>query len=614
MGIQRTSGHMRIVVTLVVVAIGLIIVAALASHMAIRGATPQAKRARDVATANPSPSAHEGEVPAKSGSEHEGAAAAYSAAKGHAAYPHKGGQAAHATVPAGVKQPAGDGPPVKQSPPGHSPADHVPASNGQTMRAAEATPANKPAGPPAPQSQPARETVAPAMALSRAFRDAAAEVLPSVVTIQHVIPAPSKPANGTGPLGDLPEGLSADPLLRRFFEGFPQMEQGPQEGLGSGVIIDSAGIILTNNHVVDGGGKITVRLHDGRQFEAAEVKADPRSDLAVIKITGAGKLPAAHLGDSDRLQIGDWVIAVGNPFGLAETVTAGIVSAKGRGLGITDREEFLQTDAAINPGNSGGPLVNLEGQVVGINTAISSTNGGYQGVGFAIPVNLARWVSRQLIEHGAVHRAYLGVGIQKITPELAKQFGLDKTEGVVVTQVYDDSPAKKAGVQPGDVILQFGGKEILGPQQLQERVEEAPNGSREPMVVLRDKTRLNLTVTLQEQPTHFGITAKSPPENQSPPETTFQKLGIGVGPLTDALAEQLSMKGVTGVVVTSVEPGSPGDLAGLAPSMVITQVGKTPVKSIEQFKAAMDKASLAKGVLLLVRTAEGSRFVVIQVD
>ena len=235
------------------------------------------------------------------------------------------------------------------------------------------------------------------------------------------------------------------------------MPFGRPSGIGSGVIIDPSGIILTNNHVVDGAGKIMVRLHDGREFEATDVKRDPKTDLAILRIKGAGKLTAVKLGNSDDAQVGDWVLALGDPFGLEGTVTAGIISAKGRPLGAT-RANFIQTDAAINPGNSGGPLVNLDGEVVGINTAISSNNGGNQGVGFAISSNLAKWVSQQLIANGTVKRAYLGVAIQPVDPDLAKQFGVETMQGVVVADVQPDTPAAAAGVKPGDVIVEFAGK------------------------------------------------------------------------------------------------------------------------------------------------------------
>ncbi|MHB1037621.1 MAG: DegQ family serine endoprotease [Pirellulales bacterium] len=458
-----------------------------------------------------------------------------------------------------------------------------------------------------------------AATLSQAFRNAADQVMPSVVTIYS---KSSVAAEATEePDQALPdemfkgtpfEDLFRDPNSRKFFKQYhsPQVPR-EQSSMGSGVIIDPSGVILTNNHVVAGGGKIMVRLHDDRQFEATDVKTDPRTDLAVIRIKGAGPLKAAKLGDSDAMQIGDWVLAVGNPFGLSETVTAGIISAKGRGLRIAAREDFLQTDAAINPGNSGGPLINLDGEVVGINTAISSQTGAYQGAGFAIPSNMAKWVSQQLIERGSVQRAYLGVGIQEVTPDLAKQFGVKSQEGALVGQVFPDSPGAKAGLKPGDVIVEFAGKPVANPRDLQAAVERIKAGQKEPVVVLREGKRVTLDVTVLAQPTRYGMEEETPGEAKKPEGTPFKDLGIEVGPLSSEVAEQLNLKNVQGVVITSVKPNSPADMAGLSASMVITQVGSKPVKSVEDFRAAMKDRSLEKGVALLVRTPEGSRFVVI---
>ena len=304
-----------------------------------------------------------------------------------------------------------------------------------------------------------RDAIHSANHLSTAFRTVADHVLPSVVAIENR-PTMAKsgagnfsqpsaaPYNGENPL----KGTPFEDMFRQFEmpknpdgsarpRGFGQPSPMPRAGIGSGVIIDSSGIILTNNHVV-AGGEVTVRIHDGREFIASQVWTDPDTDLAVVKIEGADDLIPAMLGDSDDVAIGDWVVALGQPFGLESTVTAGIISAKHRGIGITPRENFLQTDAAINPGNSGGPLVNLEGEVIGINTAISSRGGGNDGIGFSVPSNLARWVSDQLRENGSVKRAYLGVGIQPVTQDLARELGVPPRGGVLITDVYDGTPAK----------------------------------------------------------------------------------------------------------------------------------------------------------------------------
>ena len=469
--------------------------------------------------------------------------------------------------------------------------------------------------------------------LSKAFRQAAEKVLPSVVMITNS-PRTQQQARSRAPAPDegwreIPFGegfrgspfgdMFRNPELRRYFKempSFPDPGMPPHgaQGIGSGVIVDPTGVILTNNHVVEGGGKITVRLHDGREFEAVEVKQDRKTDVAVLRIEGADGLQAAKLGSSDTTEIGDWVLALGQPFGLEGTVTAGIVSAKHRGIGITARENFIQTDAAINPGNSGGPLVNLDGEVVGINTAISSRSGGNQGVGFAIPVNLAKWVGGQLVENGSVHRAYLGVMIQPVTHQLAEQFGVKVHEGVLVTDVQPDTPAAKAGMKSGDVIVEFAGTRVATPQELQGLVERAEIGSKQPMVVLRDGKRVTLNVTVREQPEEYGLADEAPQGSQKAEPSRFEKLGIQLENLTAEVVEQLGVKADHGVVITEVRPGSPADQAGLATGMVIAQVNRQDVKSVEDFRKALEQQPLDKGVLLLARTPEGARFVVLRVE
>ncbi len=392
--------------------------------------------------------------------------------------------------------------------------------------------------------------------------------------------------------------------------GMPHREV---HGVGSGVIIDPSGIILTNNHVVEGGGKITVTLHDGREFEAADIKRDPKADLAIVRIKDGNSLPSVKLGNSDDMQVGDWVLALGVPFKLEGTVTAGIVSAKGRGLDRSVHANFIQTDAAINPGNSGGPLVNLDGEVIGINTAISSDTGGYQGVGFAISSNLAKWVSQQLIAQGTVRRAYLGVGIEQVSHELAKQFGVQTQHGVVVDDVQPNTPAAAAGLQSGDVILEFSGKPVNSPLDLQVAVEQSPIGVAQLLAVMRNGKRLALNVTAREQPASFGKVAHNRSNLPSPGGTLQdEKLGIDVGELTAEVAEKLGVKAGQGVVITDVHHGSRAESAGLTTGLVIAQVGRQPVKSVSEFRAAIAQQSLAKGILLLIRFSEGTRFVVIQ--
>jgi serine protease Do len=457
------------------------------------------------------------------------------------------------------------------------------------------------------------QAVGAAKLFSQGFREAAKAVQPAVVMIKSEPTIAIKsdgqaPWGGENPFGGPSRGM---PDMRRFFKEMPQMPKGPPSGMGSGLVVDAAGVILTNNHVVRGGGEIAVRLHDGREFKATKIIGDPKTDLAVLRIEGADRLQAAKLGDSDRVEVGDWVLALGHPFGLEGTVTAGIVSAKGRGIGMAEREDYIQTDAAINPGNSGGPLVNLDGEVIGINTAISSSSGGNEGVGFAIPINLAKWVSQQLTKDGTVHRARLGVVIQPLSDELAKQFGLKAREGVLVAEVMPESPGAKAGLKPGDVIVEFAGKAVSTPQELQAVVEQARVGHEQTMSIVRAGKRTTLKANPAELPGD-GKAAGGSQGNDGGQASRLEKLGMEVQTLTAEVAKQLEIKADHGVVVTAVQPGSPAERAGLAAGAVILEANRKPVKTVEDLTKALDEKSLAKGVLLLVRTAEGSRFVVIR--
>ena len=471
-----------------------------------------------------------------------------------------------------------------------------------------------------------------AKSLSKAFHDAASRVLPSVVMITDTPEMAKQPVeqkqfrNGHSeqmpfgfegtPFGDL---FKSNPDLRRFFREGPGLSSPnmPGHGMvaaGSGVIVDPSGVILTNNHVVAGGGQIMVRLQDGREFKAFDIKTDPASDLAVLRIETKDKLPAAKLGDSKQVEVGDWVLALGEPFGLEGTVTAGIVSAKERGLGVTDGGDFIQTDAAINPGNSGGPLVDLDGKVIGINTAISSNTGGYQGVGFAIPIDLAKWVGGQLVKSGTVHRAYLGVMIQPVSQSLAEQFNVKVHQGVLVTQVQPNTPAAKAGLKTGDIILDFAGQAVSKPQELQSMVEMCKANSTHPLTILRNGSRMTLNVVCAERPANIDIAGTHSERSGKAESSSFEKLGIQVENLTPQVAEQLGIEAEHGIVITDVRSGSPADMAGLATGMVIAQADRQPVNTVEEFRKVLNSKPLAKGLLMLVRTAEGSRFVVIRVE
>lgn len=485
---------------------------------------------------------------------------------------------------------------------------------------------------PLPGRQPALAAPQPqvtqnihAKELSAGFREVAHLALPAIVSIQtrgklakaRPVEDGAVPFDEDSPFGEL---FKNNPQFREFFErrGTPQ-RMPRQRGMGSGFIIDADGVIVTNNHVVADADQVTVRLQDGSEYVTTEWKTDPRSDVAIIRIKPAAPLPTLKLGDSDACQIGDWVLAVGSPFGLDFTVTAGIISAKGRGQGILDREDFLQTDAAINPGNSGGPLLNTDGEVIGINTAISSRSGGYDGVGFAIPINMARWVSHQLMEHGSVKRGYLGVAIQPVSNQLARQFGVKVGQGAIVGQVVPGSPAAEAKVETGDVILTLNGKPVASPRDLQGIVEQLDIGKGYPLEILRDGKKQTLTVAVKEMPKNYTALGteehESTPGNKEPEATKpsqFKELGLEVQEVQQDLMERLGYKGnIEGVLVSEVDEEGPAGTAGLSSGMIIEKVGSKRVTNVAEFSAAMKNLSVDKGILMLVRTPTGSRFVVV---
>ena len=461
------------------------------------------------------------------------------------------------------------------------------------------------------------QTIDVANALSDAFRNVSAHVLPSVVAIEnrpdtHWQTAKSKPVPKDQMRGENPfKGTPFEDMFRNLpsnpGQSSPDGSLGRKGGIGSGVIIDSAGVVLTNNHVVAGGGEVIIRTQDGREFIATEVLTDPQTDIAVVRFKGDSTLVAARIGDSNDMKVGDWVVALGQPFGLESTVTAGIVSAKNRGIGITARENFIQTDAAINPGNSGGPLVNLRGEVIGINTAISSRGGGNNGVGFAVPSNLARWVGDQLVTNGKVQRAYLGVAIQPVSFELSEQFGVAPRSGVAVTSVMPKTPAAKSGLESGDVIVRFGGTAVSTPQQLQIAVERSPMGQMLTIDIVRDGETMTLNYSPEVAPGSFGAQAESTVKESG---TRLQPLGLEVSAMTDDVAKHLGMKDQNGVVITSVQDDGPAAQAGLEPGMVVAQVNRRDVTTAAEFQELV-KTDSDGSILLLVRTETGSRFVVL---
>jgi serine protease Do len=402
-----------------------------------------------------------------------------------------------------------------------------------------------------------------------------------------------------------------DPFFRQFFgDQFGQGQRQPrnerEQSLGSGVIVGPDGTVLTNNHVIDGASDIHVYLSDKREFKATLVGTDPKTDVAVLKID-AHDLPTLALGDSSKLLVGDLVFAIGDPFGIGETATMGIVSATGRGgLGIENYEDFIQTDAAINPGNSGGALMDLHGNLVGLNTAIlTGGSGGNQGVGFAIPVNMVRNVMDQILAHGKVVRGYLGIYIQDLTPELAKQFGLNQGGGVLVGDVSPDTPASRAGLKKGDVILKLNGTPIDSRSSLQVQIAQTPPGTPVKLDVWRDGKTQNFTVNLGELPEKA--------EKSSPGEKPGGALeGVDVETLTPEIAQQLDLPaGTRGVVVGSVDSSSAAAASGLSRGDVIQEVNHKPVHNTEEFRQALSGAE-GKPVLLLVNHSGVTGYLVIE--
>jgi serine protease Do len=427
---------------------------------------------------------------------------------------------------------------------------------------------------------------------SGSFAQVAESVAPAVVNINTVTRV-----SGRTPV----EEFFGDEMLKRFFGGDVPERQQVQRSLGSGVIVDASGIVLTNAHVVERATEIEVATADGKKHKAKVMGADRKTDLAVLKLTGGGPYPAANLGDSDRVRVGDWVLAIGSPFGLQQTVTAGIISAKGRSIGQGPFDDFLQTDAAINPGNSGGPLVNMSGEVVGINSAILSRTGGNVGIGFSIPVNMAKRIYTELAAKGKVTRGWLGVSIQPLTADLAKSFGLKEPNGVLISDVVSDSPAAQAGVASGDIIIEFDRKKVDSPQELQKVVAATAPGRAVPLKVWRDKGEKMLEIKIGE----------TPDENVAAKPATKGKglLGMDVRPITPELARQLNLRSPDGVIVFSVDEDSAASEAGLQRGDVIREVNRQRIRSLPDFEKATKDVKDGDRVTVLLQRGPQSLYV-----
>ncbi len=462
----------------------------------------------------------------------------------------------------------------------------------------------------AQQDDRTQRAISHADELSQAFQLVSAQVRPSVVSIRSI----QKIRSATGSRHSRPD--VPDELLRRFFgDDFEKFfeHQSPHggfsnEGLGSGVIISENGFVLTNNHVVRRANEVTVTLTDGRDFEAKVIGTDEKTDLAVLKIE-ATDLQPAPLGNSDAVEVGQWVLAIGSPFNYHQTVTAGIVSAKGRAVGVADYEDFIQTDAAINPGNSGGPLVNLHGEVIGINTAIASRSGGFNGLGFSIPSNMVHTIYDAIVKHGHVQRGKLGVLIQELDKGLSQSFGFDSTDGVLVGDVLPNSPAHEAGLQQGDIIVSLNEKNVKGLRKLRNAIAATAPGTPIQLGVFREGRHLNVEVTLvklEDQIVPEELEEKSPEELD-----LSEELGLNVETLSEEQADKLNID-MEGVLINSVQPGSIADRVQLRRGNVILSVGNTRVHTSDDFRAAMAKGNLEQGVRLQILTGSVRRFVFIK--
>ena len=451
-----------------------------------------------------------------------------------------------------------------------------------------------------PPAAPAKPVLAANPSGYPSFAALAKQLSPTVVNIYT-----TKTVKGGKSMFRMPQrrgyGQQGDPFEEffRFFEGTPRPEM-KQRSLGSGFIISEDGYLLTNNHVIEGADEIKVILDNDKRYDAKIIGRDAKTDIALIKIEEKG-LPFAPLGDSEALLVGDWVMAIGNPFGLSHTVTAGIVSAMGRIIGAGPYDNFIQTDASINFGNSGGPLINLKGEVIGINSAIVA---GGQGIGFAIPINMAKDFLPQLKDKGKVTRGYLGVLIQTLTPDLAESMDLKVKEGALVSQVIPGGPAEKAGIKVGDVVVEFDGKKITSHHDLPATVAITPIGKKAKVMIIRDKKEKEIFIEVGELKDEQMAQAEADraPEN---------RLGIEAQELTPEIAQELEVKDRRGVVITEVTPGSPAEEIGLRQGDIIRQINRKPIQGLADYQALLAKAEKGKSILFLIEREKQTFFIVL---
>lgn len=448
------------------------------------------------------------------------------------------------------------------------------------------------------------------------FSGLAKKLLPTVVNISTTQTVEGR----AGPdMPQLPPGSPFEDFFKDFFErNGPQQRSRRATSLGSGFIVDAKGYVVTNNHVIQDADEISVILHDDTRLTAKLVGRDRKTDLAVLKVEFDGDLPVAEIGDSDDIDVGDWVIAIGNPFGLGGTVTAGIISARGRDINSGPYDDFLQTDASINRGNSGGPMFNMDGEVIGVNTAIFSPTGGSVGIGFAIPTTTAEPVIRQLIKHGEVRRGWLGVHIQTVTDEIAESLGLEEASGAMVASVVEDGPAANSDIKAGDVILEFGGVKVPEMRRLPKIVADVEPDTTVDVIVWRDgkEETVKVKVGAQEN-TEPEVAAAEPAKKDDGGESEVKAIGLKVSPINDKTRERFKLsEDAKGVVITEVNESGPSAEKGLQPGDVIIQVSQSDVDSPGDVMRKVDEANAQgrKSILLRVQSGQGLRFVAIRID